>query len=67
MGLDMYLSARQTAFKNWKNPKLYNRLVQEAPFALDFANVEVQVAYWRKSNQVATDSIISIWVRYHIK
>ena len=52
MGLDMYLTARQTAFKNWKNPKLYNKLVQEAPFALDFANVEVQVGYWRKSNQI---------------
>jgi hypothetical protein len=52
MGLDMYLTARQSTFKGWKNAKLYNKLVQEAPFALDFANLEVQVAYWRKSNQI---------------
>ena len=52
MGLDMYLTARQSTFKGWKNAKLYNKLVKEAPFALDFANLEVQVAYWRKSNQI---------------
>jgi len=48
----MYLTARQSTFKGWKNAKLYNKLVKEAPFALDFANLEVQVAYWRKSNQI---------------
>ena len=52
MGLDMYLTARQSTFKGWKNAKLYNKLVKEAPFALDFATLEVQVAYWRKSNQI---------------
>jgi hypothetical protein len=52
MGLDMYLSARQMTFNGWKNPDLYNKLVQEAPFALDTATLEVQVAYWRKSNQI---------------
>ncbi len=52
MGLDMYLSARQMTFNGWKNPDLYNKLVQEAPFALDTATLEVQVAYWRKANQI---------------
>ena len=52
MGLDMYLYARQFAFKDFKNPELYNKLVQEAPFALDTASVQVQVAYWRKANQI---------------
>lgn len=48
----MYLSARQIAFNGWKNPELYNKLVQEAPFALDTATLEVQVAYWRKANHI---------------
>ena len=48
----MYLSARQMTFNGWKNPDLYNKLVQEAPFALDTATLEVQVAYWRKANQI---------------
>jgi hypothetical protein len=52
MGLDMYLTARQMAFNGFKNQELYNKLVQEAPFALDTATLEVQVAYWRKANQI---------------
>ena len=48
----MYLTARQMTFNGWKNPDLYNKLVQEAPFALDTATLEVQVAYWRKANQI---------------
>jgi hypothetical protein len=52
MGLDMYLNARQFAFNGFKNQELYNKLVQEAPFALDVAVVEIQVAYWRKANQI---------------
>jgi frataxin-like iron-binding protein CyaY len=52
MGLDMYLYARQFAFNGFKNQDLYNKLVQEAPFALDTASVQVQVAYWRKANQI---------------
>jgi len=52
MGLDMYLYARQFTAKAYAKPELYNKLVQEAPFALDFATLEVQVAYWRKANQI---------------
>jgi len=52
MGLDMYLYARQFAFNGFKNQELYNKLVQEAPFALDTATLQVQVAYWRKANQI---------------
>jgi hypothetical protein len=52
MGLDMYLYARQFAFNGFKNQELYNKLVEEAPFALDTASVQLQVAYWRKSNQI---------------
>jgi len=52
MGLDMYLNARQFTAKDYAKPELYNKLVQEAPFALDFATLEVQVAYWRKANQI---------------
>jgi hypothetical protein len=52
MGLDMYLTARQMAFNGFRNQELYNKLVQEAPFALDTAVLEVQVAYWRKANQI---------------
>jgi hypothetical protein len=52
MGLDMYLNARQFTAKAYAKPELYNKLVQEAPFALDFATLEVQVAYWRKANQI---------------
>jgi len=48
----MYLYARQFAFKGFKNQELYNKIVQEAPFALDTASVQVQVAYWRKANQI---------------
>ena len=48
----MYLTARQMAFNGFKNQELYNKLVQEAPFALDTATLEVQVAYWRKANQI---------------
>ena len=48
----MYLYARQFAFNGFKNQDLYNKLVQEAPFALDTASVQVQVAYWRKANQI---------------
>ena len=48
----MYLNARQYAFNGFKNQDLYNKLVQEAPFALDIATVEVQVGYWRKANQI---------------
>ena len=52
MGLDMYLNARQFTAKSFAKPELYSKLVQEAPFALDFATLEVQVAYWRKANQI---------------
>ena len=52
MGLDMYLYARQFAFNGFKNQELYNKLVQEAPFALDTATLQVQVAYWRKANHI---------------
>jgi hypothetical protein len=52
MGLDMYLTARQMTFNGFRNQELYNKLVQEAPFALDTAALEVQVAYWRKANQI---------------
>jgi hypothetical protein len=52
MGLDMYLYARQFAFNGFKNQDLYNKLVQEAPFALDTATLQVQVGYWRKANQI---------------
>ena len=48
----MYLYARQFAFNGFKNQELYNKLVEEAPFALDTASVQLQVAYWRKSNQI---------------
>ncbi len=48
----MYLYARQFAFNGFKNQDLYNKIVQEAPFALDTASVQVQVAYWRKANQI---------------
>ena len=48
----MYLYARQFAFNGFKNQELYNKLVEEAPFALDSASVQLQVAYWRKSNQI---------------
>ena len=48
----MYLYARQFAFNGFKNQELYNKIVQEAPFALDTASVQVQVAYWRKANQI---------------
>lgn len=48
----MYLYARQFAFNGFKNQELYNKLVQEAPFALDTATLQVQVAYWRKANQI---------------
>ena len=52
MGLDMYLNARKFTSKDYFRPELYNKLVQEAPFALDTATLEVNVAYWRKSNQI---------------
>ena len=52
MGLDMYLTARQSTYDGFKNQKLYNKLVQEAPFALQTATLEVQVGYWRKANQI---------------
>ena len=48
----MYLYARQFAFNGFKNQDLYDKLVQEAPFALDTATLQVQVAYWRKANQI---------------
>ena len=48
----MYLTARQMTFNGFRNQELYNKLVQEAPFALDTAALEVQVAYWRKANQI---------------
>jgi len=52
MGLDMYLTARQSTYDGFKNQDLYNKLVQEAPFALQTATLEVQVGYWRKANQI---------------
>jgi len=53
MGLDMYLNARQFTARQFARPELFNRLVQEAPFAVkDYATLEVQVAYWRKANQI---------------
>ena len=52
MGLDMYLNARQFTAKAFAKPELYSKLVENAPFALDFATLEVQVAYWRKANQI---------------
>jgi len=52
MGLDMYLNARQFSSKDYFRPELYNTLVKAAPFALDTATLEVNVAYWRKSNQI---------------
>ena len=48
----MYLNARQFTSKEFFRPELYNKLVQEAPFALDTATLEVNVAYWRKCNQI---------------
>ena len=48
----MYLYARQFAFNGFKNQELYNKIVQEAPFALDTASVQIQVAYWRKANHI---------------
>ena len=49
----MYLNARQFTARQFANPDLFNKLVQEAPFAVkDFATLEVQVAYWRKANQI---------------
>ena len=48
----MYLYARQFAFNGFKNQDLYDKLVQEAPFALHTATLQVQVAYWRKANQI---------------
>jgi hypothetical protein len=52
MGLDMYLNARQFTSKEYFRPELYNKLVQEAPFALDHATLEINVAYWRKANHI---------------
>lgn len=52
MGLDMYLNAKQFTSKEYFKPELYNKLVQHAPFALDHATLEVNVAYWRKVNAV---------------
>jgi len=52
MGLDMYLTARQSTYDGFRNQELYNKLVQEAPFALQTATLEVQVGYWRKANQI---------------
>ena len=49
----MYLNARQFTARQFARPELFNRLVQEAPFAVkDYATLEVQVAYWRKANQI---------------
>lgn len=48
----MYLTARQSTYDGFKNQDLYNKLVQEAPFALQTATLEVQVGYWRKANQI---------------
>lgn len=48
----MYLNARQFTAKQYFRPELYNKLVQEAPFALDTATLEINVAYWRKANQI---------------
>ena len=52
MGLDMYLTARKFSMKDFHNQELYGKLVQEAPFALDSASLEVQIAYWRKANHI---------------
>jgi len=53
MGLDMYLNARQFTARQFAKPELFNKLIQEAPFAVkDFATLEVQVAYWRKANHI---------------
>lgn len=52
MGLDMYLTARKFSMKDFHNQELYGKLVQEAPFALDTASLEVQIAYWRKANHI---------------
>lgn len=52
MGLDMYLTARKFSMKDFHNQELYGKLVQEAPFALDSASLEVKIAYWRKANHI---------------
>lgn len=53
MGLDMYLNARQFTARDFAKPELFNKLAQEAPFAVkDFATIELQVAYWRKANHI---------------
>jgi hypothetical protein len=53
MGLDMYLNARQFTARQFAKPELFNKLAQEAPFAVkDFATIELQVAYWRKANHI---------------
>lgn len=52
MGLDTYLSARQFTSKEHFNTDIYNRLVKEAPFSLDFATLEINVIHWKKSNHI---------------
>lgn len=49
----MYLNARQFTARQFAKPELFNKLAQEAPFAVkDFATIELQVAYWRKANHI---------------
>lgn len=56
MGLDMYLHARKFTSKEYFNPELYAKLSEaiDKPALSDFPSIEikVQVAYWRKANQV---------------
>ena len=60
MGLDMYLNAKQFTSKEYFRPELYSKLVQHAPFALDHATLEVNVAYWRKVNAVHRWFVINV-------
>ena len=56
MGLDMYLHARKFTSKEYFNPELYAKLSEaiDKPALSDFPSIEikVQVAYWRKANQI---------------
>jgi hypothetical protein len=53
MGLDMYLHAKTFTSKEYFNPKFYKQIVEDLPFtSTGSAIVAVEVAYWRKSNQI---------------
>jgi hypothetical protein len=53
MGLDMYLHAETFTSKEYFNPKFYKQIVEDLPFtSTGSAIVKIEVAYWRKSNQI---------------